>query len=176
MAAQDLGRYRIVEVAVEGAESIRSWPTEEERFVQSGVVDAATADRIRSEPATNFPQLGAHFKQVLTARLKDEFIGLTAPVFAGNQPATAVVRVKTFDIPSIARRAFVDNTAKFQADIEIRDKATGRVILRYDGRLQTKPLIGGVATGIALAFEGPDLGYSMITDYLSAYRNWLLRN
>jgi hypothetical protein len=161
---------------VEGAESIRSWPTEEERFVQSGAVDAATADRIRSEPATNFPQLTAYFKQVLTVRLKDEFIGLTAPVFAGIQPVTAVVRLRTFDIPSVARGVFVDNTAKFQADIEIRDKATGRVILRYGGRLQTKPLIGGVATGIAVAFEGSDLGYSMITDYLSAYRNWLLRN
>jgi len=32
-AIEDLGRYRIVDVAVEGAEIIRSWPTEEERFV-----------------------------------------------------------------------------------------------------------------------------------------------
>lgn len=176
LGVEDFGRYRIAEVVVEGAESIRSWPMEEERFAQSGVVDAAMADRIRSEPATNFPQLAAHFKQVLTARLKGEFINLTASVFAGTQPATAVVRLKTFDIPSVARRVFFDNTAKIQADIDILDKATGRLILRYDGRLETKPLIGGVATGIALAFERSDLGYSMITDYLSAYRNWLLRN
>jgi hypothetical protein len=33
-----------------------------------------------------------------------------------------------------------------------------------------------MATEIALAFERPDPGNSMITDYLSAYRNWLLRN
>jgi hypothetical protein len=176
LGADDLGRYRIVDVVVEGTESIRSWPTEEDRFVQSGAVDAATADRIRSEPATNFPQLAAHFKQALTARLKGEFISLTAPVFAGTRPATAVVRLKTFDIPSVARRVFVDNMAKIQADIEILDKATGRLVLRYDGGLETKPLFGGVATGIALAFERSDLGYSMIIDYLSAYRNWLLRN
>jgi hypothetical protein len=34
----------------------------------------------------------------------------------------------------------------------------------------------GAAAGIAPALERSDLGYSMITDYLSAYRNWLLRN
>ena len=37
-------------------------------------------------------------------------------------------------------------------------------------------MIGGLATGIALAFERSDSGAEMITDYLSAYRNWLLRN
>src|SRR5215208_6920536 len=124
-AIEDLGRYRIVDVAVEGAEIIRSWPTEEERFVRSGVVDAAMADRIRAEPATNFPQLAAHFQQVLTARLKGEFVSSTASVFAGKQPATAVVRLKTFDIPSAARRVFVDNMAKIQAEIDVLDKTTG---------------------------------------------------
>jgi hypothetical protein len=175
-AIEDLGRYRIVDVAVEGAEIIRSWPTEEERFVRSGVVDPAMADRIRAEPATNFPQLAAHFQQALTARMKDEFVSSTASVFAGKRSATAVVRLKTFDIPSAARRVFVDNTAKIQAEIEVLDKTTGRLILRYNGRLETKPLIGGLGTGIALAFERSDPGNSMITDYLSAYRNWLLRN
>jgi len=86
------------------------------------------------------------------------------------------VRLKTFDIPSAARRVFVDNTAKIQAEIDVLDETTGRLILQYNGRLETKPLIGGVATGIALAFERSDPGNSMITDYLSAYRNWLLRN
>jgi hypothetical protein len=34
----------------------------------------------------------------------------------------------------------------------------------------------GVVAGIVPAFGRSDLGYSMITDYLSAYRNWHLRN
>jgi hypothetical protein len=176
LAVEDLSRYRIVEVVVEGVEVIRSWSVEEEKFIQPRVADTATADRIRIEPATNFPQLAAHFKQVLTARMKGEFVSSTASVFAGKQPAKAVVRLKTFDIPSAARRVFVDNTAKIQAEIDVLDKTTGRLILRYNGRLETKPLIGGLGTGIALAFERSDPGNSMITDYLSAYRNWLLRN
>jgi hypothetical protein len=34
----------------------------------------------------------------------------------------------------------------------------------------------GAATAIAPALKRSDLGCSMITDYLFAYRNWLLRN
>jgi hypothetical protein len=176
LAFEDFGRYRLTEVVVEGAEVIRSWPSEEERFLQSDAADPEIASRIKSEPASNFPQVTAHFQQVLTARINNELGSLIAPVFTGKQPVRAVVRLKVFDIPSVARRVFVDNDAKIQADIDIIDKATGRLILRYNGRLETKKLIGGLATGIALAFEGSDLGYSMITDYLSAYRNWLLRN
>ncbi len=176
LAVEDFGRYRLTEVIVEGAEVIRSWPGEEERFLQSNVVDPETANRIKSEPASNFPQLTAHFQRVLTARINNELSSLTAPIFTGTQPVRAVVRLKVFDIPSAARRIFVDNDTKIQADIDILDKATGRIIVRYNGRLETKKLLGGLATGIALAFETSDLGYSMITDYLSAYRNWLLRN
>ncbi|XKD99614.1 hypothetical protein ACD578_12340 [Microvirga sp. RSM25] len=54
MAVQDLSRYRIVEVAVEGVEIIRSWSMEEEGLIQPRAADTATADRIRIEPAANF--------------------------------------------------------------------------------------------------------------------------
>jgi hypothetical protein len=54
LAVEDLSRYRIVEVVVEGVEVIRSWSMEEEKFIQPRVADTATADRIRIEPAANF--------------------------------------------------------------------------------------------------------------------------
>jgi hypothetical protein len=55
-------------VAVEGAEVIRSWPAEEEVFLRTGAVDPETADRIRTEPAFNFPHLTGHLRQSLNAR------------------------------------------------------------------------------------------------------------
>ena len=75
----------------------------------------------------------------------------------------------------MARRVFVDNTAKIEAEIDLVDRGTGRVLLHYEGPSVRKNLIGGLGTGIALAFERQDLGYSMMTDYLTGYRNWLLR-
>jgi hypothetical protein len=54
LAVQDLSRYRIVEVVVEGVEIIRSWSMEEEGLIQPRAADTATADRIRIEPAANF--------------------------------------------------------------------------------------------------------------------------
>ena len=86
----------------------------------------------------------------------------------------AIVRLKKFDIPSVARRVFVDN-AKIKADIDIVDRAAGRLILHCEGPSARTARIGGIGIGIALAFEQSDLGTSMIADYLSAYRNWLLR-
>src|SRR3712207_9594777 len=65
LSADDLRRYRIVDVAVEGAEAIRSWPAEEEAFLKTGAVDPKTANRIRTEPAFNFPGLTGHFRQSL---------------------------------------------------------------------------------------------------------------
>jgi hypothetical protein len=176
LTAADLQRYGITEVTVTGAEVIRSWPSEEENFLRTGAVDPETANRIRSEPAYNFPQLTNHFRQALTARVGAELPQLTRDIFTGRQPAQAQVRLKTFDVPSVARRVFLESRTAIQADIDIVDKATGRVVLHYSGPLEAKPLIGGLRTGIAVAFESSDLGYAMMTDYLTAYRNWLLRN
>lgn len=176
LSVSDLARYRIVDVTVEGAEVIRSWPGEEQILLKTGAVDPETARRMETEPASNFPQVTAHFRQALEGKMKAELGYLTGSVFTGTQPAVVVVRLKTFDIPSTARRVFVDNQAKIQADIDVVEKATGRLILRYNGPFETRKLVGGLVTGIALAFEKADIGYSMITDYLSAYRNWLLRN
>jgi len=175
LSSDDLQRYRIVDVTVEGAEVIRSWPAEEEAFLKTGPVDPATADRIRAEPASNFPQLTGHFRQVLNARIGNGLTQATGDIFTGSLPVRAVVRLREFDIPSVARRVFVDNHTKIRADIDIVDRATGRLILHYEGPSTRSARIGGLGTGIALAFEQSDLGASMIADYLSAYRNWLLR-
>lgn len=176
LAVTEFQQYRIADVAVEGVEAIRSWPGEEEAFLRTNAVDPGTASRMQTEPASQFPQLRAHFQKVPTARLRAEFASLTDPVFTGRRPLVAVVRLREFDVPSTARRVFVDSQAKIKAEIDLVDKATGRVVLRYEGRWEGKKLVGGLLTGVALALDRSDVGYSMMTDYLTAYRNWLLRN
>jgi hypothetical protein len=160
---------------VEGAEAIRSWPAEEEAFLKTGTVDPEAANRIRTETAFKFPQLTGHFRQVLNARLGCGLTQATGDIFTGDQPVRAIVRLREVGIPSVARRVFVDNHTKIGADIDIADRATGRLILHYEGPSARTARIGRIGTGIALAFEQSDLGASMIADYLSAYRNWLLR-
>ncbi|MET0745146.1 MAG: hypothetical protein ABWY78_17365 [Microvirga sp.] len=139
-------------------------------------VDPETANRIRTEPAFAFPELGRHFQQALDRKVREELTYLTGPIFSGSRPARIVVRLRVFDIPSAARRVFVDQDTKMQADIDLVDKASGALILRYHGNLALRRVVGGLWTGLAMAFERSDHGMTMISDYLSGYRNWLLRN
>ena len=56
----DLHAYRVVDVVVEGVEVIRSWPSEEDRYLATHSVDPETANRIRTEPAFAFPAVKSH--------------------------------------------------------------------------------------------------------------------
>jgi len=171
----DFQKYRITDVAVEGVDVIHSWPAEEAAFLKSNA-DPDIANRLQSEPASNFPAVRAHFQRALEGRLRAEFATTVSPIFTGPRPLRAVVRLKAFDVPSTARRVFVDNHAKLQADIELVDPASKSVILRYQGPYWRRALIGGLATGLALAIDRSDMGSSQITDYMTAYRSWLLQN
>ena len=42
-------------------------------------------------------------------------------------------------------------------------------------RSARKTLVGGVATVIAVAFDPSDVGLSLVTDYVTGYRDWLLQ-
>jgi hypothetical protein len=175
LGQSDFDKYRITDVTVEGVEVVRSWPAQEEAFLQSGAADPDMASRLQSEPASNFPVLRAYFQRALDERLKAEFASQVSSIFSGPRPVRAVVRLRVFDVPSTARRVFVDNTAKMRADIDLVDASSGASILRYEGPLRTRALIGGLATGIALAVDRSDVGASQINDYVTAYRNWLLQ-
>ena len=43
------------------------------------------------------------------------------------------------------------------------------------GRIRSRRLVGGLATVIAVALDRSDVGYSLVTDYMTAYRDWLLQ-
>ena len=172
----ELQSYRIADVAVEGVEGIRSWPAEEDAFAQANAVDAATLQRIQTEPAANHPQLRAHIQRVLVERFRAEFTAQLGSVLAGPRPLKAVVRLKEFDVPSAARRVFIGGHARIEATIDLVDPGTGAPVLRYDGPARQTTLANGLATGLALAFSRSDVGREQITEYVTAYRNWLLRN
>jgi len=172
----ELQRYRIADVAVEGVEGIRSWPAEEDAFASTNAVDAATLQRIQTEPAANHPPLRAHIQRVLVERFRAEFAAQLGGVLAGPRPLKAVVRLKEFDVPSAARRVFVGGHARIQATIELVDPATGAAALRYEGPAHQTTLVNGLATGLALALNRSDVGRELITESVTAYRNWLLRN
>jgi hypothetical protein len=175
LSIANLQQYRIADVSVEGVEVIRSWPVQEETFVKATAADQETINRLQSEPAANFPGLRAHMHRVLTERFKLEFSSQVSPIFTGPKPVKAVVRLTTFDVPSGARRVLIDQDAKIKANIDLVDAATGAPILHYEGPFRSRRLIGGLATAIAVAFDRSDVGYSLVTDYMTAYRDWLLQ-
>ncbi len=175
LSVGDLQQYRLVDVAVENAAVIRSWPIQETAFLESAAANADLRSRLETEPASNFPQVTAHFQRALAERSRAEMMRHVGPVLSGQRPVRAVIRLKAFDVPSAARRVFVDSAAKIQADIDLVDAATGATLLRYEGPLRTRPMVGGFATGIALALDRSDVGAALLDDYLVAYQNWLVR-
>jgi hypothetical protein len=176
MAISDFQKYKIVDVRVEGAELIKSWPAQEEIYVKTNAVDADLASRLQTEPAYKFPALRAHIERALHERLKLEFASQINPLFTGSRPVRAIVRFRNFDVPSAARRVFIDQDAKIKADIDLVDANTGASVLSYEGPFRGRRLVGGLATPIALAFDQSDTGFSMLTEYITTYRNWLLKS
>ena len=125
LSPTEFQKYRITHVSVEGVEVIRSWPAQEQTYVKSNPADFETVNRLQAEPASNFPALRAHIQRVLDERFKLEFASQVTPVFTGTRPVKAIVRLKTFDVPSAARRVLVDQNAKIKAEIDLVDASTG---------------------------------------------------
>src|SRR5262245_806787 len=103
LSLSELGSLKLAAVEVEGVEVIRSWPAEEQASIASGRGDPQLAQRLVAESAQNFPALQAHFRTVLQQRFSFELSNSVGPILVGTRPVKAVVRLKTFDVPSVAR-------------------------------------------------------------------------
>ena len=176
LPAASIQQFRIADVTVEGIEVIQSWPVEEGAVVKGEHLPPETVNRLQSEPASNFPVMRAHFQRVLSARFKSEFAAKVSPLLNGARPVKAVVRLKKFDVPSVARRILVDQHAKLQMDIDLVDPVSGAILLHYEGPFQSQFLMGGVSTVVAVAVEQADPTLGMTSDYIGAYGSWLLKN
>ena len=175
MDVGDFQQFRIVGVVVEGTEVIRSWPTQEEVYFKTHAVDANFVKRLQTEPSSNFPELREPFRTALEERFGAEFNAKVAPLFTGSRPLKAIIRLKVFDVPSAARRVFIESQAKIKAEIDLVDAKSGASILKYDGPLRLREIGGGLATGLIAAISS-NPGDLLIAAYVSEYRNWLLRN
>ncbi|WP_027172958.1 hypothetical protein [Methylobacterium sp. 10] len=169
-------QFNIVDVSVEGIEVIQSWPSEEGVVVKAENFDAVAINRLQSESASKFPAMRAHFQKVLTERFKAEFATHVSAKLLGTRPVKAIVKLKQFDVPSVARRIFIDQDVKVQMDIDLVDKRTGDILVSYKGPFQSMPLFGGLSTVIAVAVEPVDPTIRMTDRYIEGYGTWLLRN
>lgn len=176
LSIAEIQAYRLVDVRVEGAGVIRSWPAMEDLFLRTANTDPDLQVKLQTEPASSFPAVTAFFERALLDQARASLDAQVGPILTGQRPVRAVVRLKTFDIPSAIRRVLVDSAARIQADIDLVDARTGALLLRYEGPLRARQQIGGLATAIAVAVERSDVGAEMLAAYMADYRAWLVQN
>ncbi|MFC7396491.1 hypothetical protein ACFQU1_04695 [Chelatococcus sp. GCM10030263] len=160
-------RFKIAQVAVKGVKVVRSWPSQEEAYLKTHAVDPSVARRLQNEPSWNFPEVQEQFQTALDDQFGAEFGSQITPLFTGAKPLKAVVRLKIFDVPSVARRVFVESRPKIQAEIDLVDAKTGALVLKYDGVYRSREIGGGIGTALAMAINSSDPGYVLIGEYVS---------
>jgi hypothetical protein len=174
LSVSELQRFKVVGVVVQGVEGIRSWPAEEERFLRSVPVDADTQTRIQTSAAASYPPLRDFMQRSLDDFFQNQARAQLGTVFEGQRPVVLRVTIKSFDVPSVARRVFIDSHARTALNIDLLDPRSQTVIVHYEGPLRARQLIGGLATGLDVAINKDDIGRAMLIEYMTGYRQWLL--
>jgi hypothetical protein len=184
LSLDEIRSMKLVGVELQNPGVVHSWPAGEEAYVASGKADPDIVKRLPNESAQNFPQLQAVFQPMLQQRFAAELDGTVAPVLQGARPVKAVVHLKEFDVPSGARRAIIDGSAKLQADVDLVDAKTGAVLLSYRGPMKavnTGPtvalaLIGGLGAIAAADAKAPsgEPGSALVAAYAADYLTWLV--
>ena len=174
LSQDNIHNLKLVDVEISGTEVIRSWPEGEEHYARSPGADPAIVSRLQTSSISDFPPVQAFIAGELKTIFKTEFDSQFSSIFVGRRPVRAFVRIKTFHVPSVAQRVFINNTAVMDAEIDLRDAKTGTSVLFYSGAYSSKRLLGGLSAPVAAAIAG-DQGRPMIQDYLTQYRDWLLR-
>lgn len=169
--------YRVTGFEVRGIDVIRSWPAAEAAFVAERKPPADLIDRLRDQPAASFPEVRAFMLERMQRLFESEAKSRFAAALDGPKPARMIIELKTFDIPSAARRLLVNNTLSMQADILLVDAQSGQPLVSYVGPALLRPVLGGIAGTVlseALIDRDKDFGQELMATYLNAYRDWLL--
>jgi hypothetical protein len=124
---------------------------------------------------SDFPPVQVFIAGELKTIFKSEFETNFHSVFVGQRPVKALVHLKRFDVPSVARRVFLGGGAVIEAEVDLRDAKTGASVLYYSGNSSTKLLLGGLSAPVAAVIAG-DQGRPLVRDFLLQYRDWLLRS
>ena len=171
----EIASYKLTGVEVQGVEVVRSWPSAEKLFLASANSDPEIARRLPAESAQNFPAVQAFFRVELQRVFGFAFETWVAPVMRGGRPVKAVVTLKIFDVPSVARRVLVDQDAKIELTIDLVDPKTNAILLHYPGPYKQQRMRGGLAAPLVDAIQGnDDPGKGLIANYVSDFRDWLV--
>ena len=174
MSVDEIASFKLTGVEVHGVDVIRSWPAEEKRFLATNS-DPEIARRLPDESAQNFPAVQAYFQATLQRTFKAQFDNQIAPVMSGSRPVKAIITLGQFDVPSVARRVFIDQYAKIRATIELTDAKTNASLLTYAGPYRQQWMVGGLGAAVVSSFtREDDPENALIANYVSAYRDWLI--
>lgn len=171
----EVRNWKITKVDVSGSEVIHSWPAQEKIYIDQSKISDDEAKVVSSKSVQAHPGMRAHAQAALQQLVSSELRNALAADLNGSVPVTAIVRVKTFDVPSVVMRLLSESNAKFEAQIDIADPKSGRILLSYPGTLTLQNIgggIGGLVIG-SLIFHN-DIAATLMRRNFSAYREWLV--
>ncbi|MCA0405891.1 MAG: hypothetical protein LCH39_07050 [Proteobacteria bacterium] len=168
-------QYHVADVVIRGAEHIFSWPAQEKIVIGQNKLSQQEQSELTGRGAGTFPplreQMEKTMRELFTMQANNQLRG----VLSGSKPATLIVNVKMFDIPSVARKVIVGGHARKHFEIDLVDKASGTPIVRYEGLLGQNVQLQGLASIAEAAIQGDknDPAPEMIRSEVETYRTWL---
>ncbi len=160
---QSLG---ISEIDVNLDKAFISWGPEEERISRQ--------PRHSPEPRTD-AEVQAMVVTKLQKIIHDEYSRVMKSAFRGPRQARMTINVRTMSVPSLAKRVFIDNVARFTTDITITDIKTGELLARDDKVYEHRQMLGGVLAPLtdAVGLVGSDPAVEIIQSQAYSVRKWL---
>lgn len=183
----EIAGYKLAGVEVQGTQAVQAWPAAQEAYLASGKADPDVAKRLPDEGIQAFPLVQSFVTTTLQQRFVQEFGTQVSPLLRGSRAVRIVVTLRTFDIPTGARKALVDSQAKLAATLDIVDAKSGDVLVSYPGPMKVITLgptlllgvVGGVGaiagSAIRAGIDGNgEPGSMLIAGYVADYRKWLV--
>jgi hypothetical protein len=169
-------QFRITTVKVLGVEKIYSWPSQEKLVTGQGKLSEEEQKELTGRAAGSFPAVREQMEKTMQAQFAAQVNNQLGAYLSGSKPATLVITVKQFDIPSVARKVIVGGNAIRQFDIELVDSASGTPVVRYQGVFNQKLQLNGLASLAEAAIQGDrnDPASEMIRSEIENYREWLV--
>ncbi|MGJ4947582.1 DUF6778 family protein [Bradyrhizobium sp. HKCCYLS20291] len=175
LSQNDIAAMRLTAVTVSFApDSVILWDDGERAYRRAKLqTDDQFAGDTKSEECKEF------MRAQLAPQIKSGVEKAMAGQLNGGRPVRLEIVVKQFAIPSVAQRVIVGGHPNMQADANLVDAQTGRVLLS-NPKLNTFVPVGNGILGTAIqaavdqASDQTPEG-KLITSYGQTYRNWLMR-
>ncbi len=176
MQVDQVQGFKLVSVVFKGAENISSWPSEEANYLKQASIDSMAADKLRAGAAQYVPEVHSFFAKKLEERFEPSFRSAVGSAINGTRPVKAVVTIRKFNVPSTAVKVLVNNTSSVSATIVLVDAKTDAPLLTYEGVVEVKQGIGGVAALVTSVLDVDQRSEdSLMSEYFLRYKKWLLK-